>query len=374
MATNLSNYIKSNNHNKLDQALNDDYKDFPCPPSNINQQKPSQKTIISKQQKYDKFGNETIDFPTDYGTQRVTIEGDISSGKPIIMTYHDIGINHRACFTSFFTLIREYDPKFKYFTLVHIDAPQHHYDDIENEHGPSTIYNDDKVESFDLLELASQIEEIRSKLGIERFLAFGVGAASNIFTHYAMNYSDRLRGMVLVNGLGSIASWREWIFDQLLWGIGSKSQFLVDSFQGSLLTRYFPKVQSQETYDYCLDQFDKIDAPSSIKYFRGFVRRTEFTEKQLARITCKTLIICGEYSRVKNETIAFQKMMPRQYTTFVLMSETGFLLTESCPQKLCSSIDLFVQSLGLTKISLENKFGKLVEQNQLENGDGTVGL
>lgn len=271
------------------------------------------------------------------------------------MTYHDIGINHRACFKSFFNLIREYDDKFKYFTLVHIDAPQHHYDD------DAVIYNDDKIEVFDLLELASQIEEIRSKLGIDKFLAFGVGAACNIWTYYAINYSSKLRGMILVNGLGSVGSWREWIFDQLIYAMGTKSQFVIDSFHSSLLTRYFPKVQAKETYDYCLDQFDKIDSQSAIKYFRGFVRRKEFTEKSLAKITCKTLIICGEYSRIKNETIAFQKMMPRQYTTFVLMNETGFLLTESCPQKLCSSIDLFVQSLGLTKISLENKFGKIAE-------------
>ena len=120
------------------------------------------------------------------------------------MTYHDIGINHRACFTTVFNRIREYDIKFKYFTLVHIDAPQHHYDDIEDEHGPPTIYNDDKIESLDLLELASQTEEIRSKLGIERFVGIGVGAACNIWTYYAMNYSDRLRGLILVNGLGSI--------------------------------------------------------------------------------------------------------------------------------------------------------------------------
>lgn len=43
------------------------------------------------------------------------------------------------------------------------------------------------------------------------------------------------------------------------------------------------------------------------------------------------------------------------------MNDTGFLLTESHPQKLCSSIDLFIQSLGLTKISLESKFGKIEE-------------
>merc|ERR1712129_605982 len=93
------------------------------------------------------------------------------------------------------------------------------------------------------------------------------------------------------------------------------------------------------------------------------VRRSEFTEAQLAKIKTKTLIICGEFSRVKDETIAFQKNMPRRHTTFVLMNDTGFLLTESHPQKLCSSIDLFVQSTGLTTISLRKKYGQKIEKN-----------
>jgi len=186
-----------------------------------------------------------------------------------------------------------------------------------------------------------------------------VGASCNIWTYYAMNYSQRMRGMILLNGIGSAASWREWIFDKMLSAIGSSSQFLIDSLTGSLLTRYFPKAVSKETIDYFMDTFDNMNRQSVIKYFRGFVRRSEFTEAQLAKIKTKTLIICGEFSRVRDETIAFQKIMPRANTTFVLMNDTGFLMTESHPQKLCSSIDLFVQSTGLTTISLTKKYGKL---------------
>jgi len=309
----------------------------------------------------DENGFEVRHFFTDYGTQRISIDGDLSSGRPVLMTYHDIGINHTACFLSFFNMLRAYDAKFRYFTVIHIDAPQHHYeDDAASTNSKTPKFYDGDLESYDLLELASQIEEIRSALGIDRFVAMGVGAATNVWTYYAMNYSSRLRGMVLLNGLGSAASWREWIFEQLLRGMGAQSQFLADSLNSSLLTRYFPRASvSAETYDYFVEQFGRLHTPSVIKYVRGFGRRKEFSEEQLQRIKVKTLIICGEDSRVKDETIAFQKMMPRQYTTFVLMSDTGFLLTESHPQKLCSSMDLFMQSLGLTKTSLKFKFGEL---------------
>jgi len=365
----LSNLISSKKYNKLAQDLPDEFKDrdeLDVLANMEREQKSAESTTISGKQ-YDKYGFETIEFFTDYGTQRVTIDGDISSEKPIIMTYHDIGINHNACYLSFFNMIKEYDVKFKYFTIIHIDAPQHHYNDDETLHGPPTIFNDTNIDSFDLLELCTQIEEIRSKLRIDKFIGFGIGSSTNIWTYYAMNYSHRLRGLILINGVSSGASWREWIFDKLLSGIGSNSQFLTDSLISSLLTRYFPRTVSKETYDYFLDEFDKIDTQSVIKYFRGFVRRKEFNEKQLSKIKTKTLIICGEYSRVKDETIKFQKNMPRRYTTFVLMNKGGFLLTESHPQKLCSSIDLFIQSLGLTKISLQAKFGKIKEEKDGEH-------
>eukprot|EP00488_Nonionellina_sp_1-RS-2012_P004109 TRINITY_DN9165_c0_g1_i1.p1 TRINITY_DN9165_c0_g1~~TRINITY_DN9165_c0_g1_i1.p1 ORF type:complete len:182 (-),score=34.75 TRINITY_DN9165_c0_g1_i1:200-745(-) len=177
-----------------------------------------------------------------------------------------------------------------------------------------------------------------------------------------MNYSHRLRGMVLLNGVSGGCSWREWIFDTLLSAIGTTSQFLRDSLTSSLLTRYFPLAVSTETYDYFLNEFKRIDMDSVIKYFRGFVRRQELSAQQLSKIKTRTLIICGEFSRVRDETIKFQSKMPRRYTSFVLMDNGGFLLTESHPQRLCSSIDLFMQSLGITTISLEMKYGKSKER------------
>eukprot|EP00484_Ammonia_sp_Unknown_P022626 CAMPEP_0197023834 /NCGR_PEP_ID=MMETSP1384-20130603/4475_1 /TAXON_ID=29189 /ORGANISM="Ammonia sp." /LENGTH=383 /DNA_ID=CAMNT_0042452111 /DNA_START=74 /DNA_END=1225 /DNA_ORIENTATION=+ len=376
----VSNMNSSDIHHKL---LQEDYTAFPAAPKaasdvseplKVEQKSPSK--TVSQSVQYDENLHQVIEFFTDYGTQRVSIDGDLSNGRPVIMTYHDIGINHNACFSSFFNLMEQHDAKFKYFNVVHIDAPQHHYEDGDttstatadsaNSHGPPSIFDDDSIEAFDLLELCTQIEEIRSRLQIDKFVAIGVGAACNVWTYYAINYSHRLRGLILINGLGSVASWREWIFDALLSAVGQKSQFLIDSFQSSLLTRYFPRTVAKETYDYFLDEFERIHTASTIKYLRGFIRRQEFTEEQLSKIKTKTLVICGEFSRVKDETISFQRMMPRQYTTFVLMPSSGFLLTESEPQKLCSSIDLFMQSLGFTTISLQRKYGKFDEEE--ENG------
>eukprot|EP01084_Bolivina_argentea_P039893 73715_1 len=115
------------------------------------------------------------------------------------------------------TTVHEYDKKFKYFTIIHIDAPQHHYTD-------STFKTNENIDQFDLLELATQIEEMRSKLCIDRFTGFGVGASCNTWTYYGINYCKRLLALILLNGIASGPSCKEWIFDTMLSAIGTNSQ------------------------------------------------------------------------------------------------------------------------------------------------------
>ena len=178
--------------------------------------------------------------------------------------------------------------------MIHIDAPQHHYEDEEDQRTGAVpkFVDDEKLEAFDLLELCSQIEEIRSALQVDRFLAFGVGAACNIWTYYAMNYSHRLRGMVLLNPVGCGISWREWIFEKMLYSMGTKSQFLMDSFTSSMLTRYFPRAVAEEIYTYFAKEMARLHQPSVIKYFRGFIRRMEFTEQHLKKVYLRVSMWC----------------------------------------------------------------------------------
>eukprot|EP01083_Nonionella_stella_P259621 886226_1 len=93
-----------------------------------------------------------MDFLTDYVTQRVSIDGYLTSKKTIIITYHVIVIYHSACYLSFFNMMKSYDPKWRYFTIVHIDAPQSHYEDNVSSHCPQ-FFEDESIVAFDLLEL-----------------------------------------------------------------------------------------------------------------------------------------------------------------------------------------------------------------------------
>ena len=134
-----------------------------------------------------------------------------------------------------------------------------------------------------------------------------------------------------------------------------------NSLDGSWFNRYFPygKGAFDENIEYFKECYSKMNTNNVIKYFRGFSRRKELTEGLLSKIKCYTLVISGENSPTHNESILYQKRMPRRYTTWVKLDDAGFLLTESCPQKIIGSISLFLQTSGLTITTLQAKYGKI---------------
>lgn len=131
------------------------------------------------------------------------------------------------------------DNIFEYFTIIHIDVPGHYSTNKNKKTSTPTNFD-----CFDLLELATQIETIRNKLQLKPFMALGIGAACNVWSYYAMNFSERLKGMVLINPLASVAGWREWMADQLLSVMGTESEFMISSLKDSLINRYFPGVRN----------------------------------------------------------------------------------------------------------------------------------
>lgn len=195
------------------------------------------------------------DFFTEYGRMRVTIEGDLQSGRPVIMTYHDIGINHVACFQSFFSIVSTYPNILRYFVVIHIDAPGHHYDTTASDEQLNSNENkikmkenkdtnEEKTETFEMSKLASLIETIVYELKIKRFFGFGVGAGCNVWLEYAKqnntsNFdSNILRGLILVNPTNADPSWSEWGVNHMFSFMGSQTQWLRNVFFGSMVPRY----------------------------------------------------------------------------------------------------------------------------------------
>jgi len=143
---------------------------------------------------------------TKYGSIVVVKqESNTRAGKPVIITYHDIGLNHSSNFESFFS-ISENKLLLQSFVVYHITAPG-------QEENAENLPNSYIFPQMD--ELAEQIIDVCKHYQISQFVGFGFGAGANILSRFALTYSDMVEGLFLINPSATSSTWSEWFYQKL---------------------------------------------------------------------------------------------------------------------------------------------------------------
>lgn len=142
---------------------------------------------------------------TSSGSILIAHQGaDLSEKKPVIITFHDLGLDYSSNFEQFFDLT-ENRLLLQSFSAIHITAPG-------QEKHASRFYPDYKYPSMN--QLAVCVKEIADHFEVKSFIGIGCGAGSNILIRTAIAWPDLVEGLFLINPAVGKASWSEWFYQR----------------------------------------------------------------------------------------------------------------------------------------------------------------
>uniref|UniRef100_A0A674EG71 N-myc downstream regulated 1a n=1 Tax=Salmo trutta TaxID=8032 RepID=A0A674EG71_SALTR len=140
------------------------------------------------------------DVETPHGRIHCTMKGMPKGDRPVILTFHDIGLNHKTCFDSMFQH-EDMQEIMQHFAVCHVDAPGQH-------EGANTFSTGYEYPSMD--QLSESLPLVLKHFGLKSIIGIAVGAGAYILARFALDYPALVEGLVLVNINHCAEGWMDW--------------------------------------------------------------------------------------------------------------------------------------------------------------------
>lgn len=281
---------------------------------------------------------------TRHGPITIAIVGD--RGKPVILTYHDLGLNHVTNFQAFLNY-PEMKLLIKSFCVVQVNAPG-------QEEGALTLPEGYVYPTVE--ELAETITCVMTHLGIKTFIGFGVGLGANVLARYAVKYPNEVDALALINCCSTQAGWIEWGYQKV--NIRHlRSGTMTSGAVDYLMWHHFGKIEecNQDLVTVYRQHFEKsLNATNLGLLVDSYIRRTDLgivremdpnKKKEARMIRCPLLNITSNFSPHIEDTVTFNSKLDPTVSTWMKIQDCGLVLDEH-PAKIVEAFRLFLQGQG----------------------------
>ncbi|GKA75946.1 pollen-specific protein SF21-like protein [Tanacetum coccineum] len=285
---------------------------------------------------------------TGCGSVSVTVYGN--QEKPPLITYPDLALNHTSCFQGLFMAPESASLLLHNFCIYHISPPGH-------ESGAASISTHDPVPSIE--ELSDQILVVLNHFRLGSVMCMGAMAGAYVLTLFAIKYSERVNGLILISPICREPSWNEWFYNKFM----SKLLYyygISDLLKEMLIHRYFSKyfygfdqevcgnlhVPESDVVRACRKLLDERDNINVWRYLQAIHRRRDITE-ELESLKCKTIIFVGESSPFLDESYHMTAKLGGKRCTLVEVHACGSMVTEEQPHTMVIPLEFFLKRFGL---------------------------
>ncbi|PIO31802.1 hypothetical protein AB205_0204680, partial [Aquarana catesbeiana] len=284
------------------------------------------------------------DIETPYGMLHVVIRGTPKGNRPAILTYHDVGLNHKLCFNTLFNY-EDMQEITKHFVVCHVDAPGQQVGASQFPQG----YQYPTMEN-----LAGMLPSVLQHFGFQSIIGIGVGAGSYVLAKFALIFPELVEGLVLLNIDPNGKGWIDWAASKLS-GLTSS---LTDTVLSHLFSQLSP-LRNQELGGIDEQHRAGAELPPADQQLRQPEQSAAFLEH-----VQRPKRPGDEPSRDSTERQDFEvecnsKLDPTN-TTFLKMADSGGLPQVTQPGKLTEAFKYFLQGMGYSKYSLPVSCGGII--------------
>ncbi|XP_023583984.1 protein NDRG1 isoform X2 [Trichechus manatus latirostris] len=263
------------------------------------------------------FDVQEQDIETLHGSIHVTLCGTPKGNRPVILTYHDIGMNHKTCYNPLFNS-EDMQEITQHFAVCHVDAPG----------------QQDGAASF--------------PMGLKSVIGMGTGAGAYVLTRFALNNPEMVEGLVLINVNPCAEGWMDWAASK----ISGWTQALPDMVVSHLFGKEEMHNNVEVVHTYRQHIVNDMNPTNLHLFINAYNSRRDLEIERpvpgthTVTLQCPALLVVGDDSPAVDAVVECNSKLDPTKTTLLKMADCGGLPQISQPAKLAEAFKYFVQGMG----------------------------
>ncbi|XP_062342470.1 protein NDRG1a isoform X2 [Osmerus eperlanus] len=280
------------------------------------------------------------DVETPHGRIHCTMKGVPKGDRPVILTFHDIGLNHKTCFDSLFNH-EDMLEIMQHFAVCHVNAPGQH-------EGASTFSTGYEYPSMD--QLSESLPLVLKHFGLKSVIGIGIGAGAYILTRFALDYPAMVEGLLLININPCAEGWMDWAAQKITgWA---------HAMPDMIISHLFGKEEIHNNLDLIATYRHHITTDMNQFNLQHFVKSyTSRRDLEIERPTpgggstvktlkCPSLLVVGDSSPAVDAVVECNTKLDPTKTTLLKMADCGGMPQIDQPAKLTEAFKYFIQGMG----------------------------
>uniref|UniRef100_A0A8C2A3G4 NDRG family member 2 n=1 Tax=Cyprinus carpio TaxID=7962 RepID=A0A8C2A3G4_CYPCA len=233
---------------------------------------------------------------TPHGVLHVTVHGAGNARRPAILTFHDVGMDSKSCFSTLFKF-EEMQEIVKNFTVVHVDAPG-------QEDGAAIYPAGYQYASMD--QVSEMLPAVLQYFNFRTIIGVGVGAGAYILSKFTLSNPDAVEGLVLINVDTNARGWMDWAAQKVC----------------------------------------QLHIKKEMHFFFLPYSRRDLNIERNNTFKCPVMLVVGDQAPYEEAAVECNSKLDPTTTSFLKMADAGGMPQLTQPSKLTEAFKYFIQGMG----------------------------